>query len=272
MPDHSSDLYIDLLKKSLTNWLYADTEWHPIGREGSLRRRFSQGLSWLLRRPVQVLQKRPYNPEERKNGLDWPPYAHTMVGLSRLDQLQTCIDTVLRENIPGDFIETGVWRGGTVIFMRAVLKARGVSDRKIWAADSFAGLPPPSGKYEADQGDQHFTFSELAVSLEEVKNNFRKYGLLDEQIVFLKGWFSETLPTAPIQNLAIARLDGDMYESTIDALNALYEKVSPGGFLIVDDYAIPGCRKAIHDYRNTHGIIETIVPIDGSAVYWRKKL
>lgn len=263
-------LYIDLLKRSLTNWLYAEAEWHPIGREGSLRRKASRALSIVFRRPVQLLQKKNFAPTERENGLDWPPFAHTMVGLKRLDQLEACIDIVLREDVPGDLIETGVWRGGTVIFMRAMLKAYGITDRRVWAADSFAGLPPPNEKYTADHGDKHFTFSELAVSLQEVQNNFRKYGLLDDQVVFLKGWFSETLPKAPIETISVARLDGDMYGSTMDSLKSLYPKISAGGFIIIDDYAIPGCRRAVHDYRDEHAVNETIIPIDGSAVYWRK--
>lgn len=272
MSETTDTLYLDLLKKSLTNWIYAETEWHPIGRQGSFRRKISEVLSLLAGRPVQLFQKRSFNANEREKGLDWPPYAHTMVGLKRLDQLQECIETVVRENIPGDFIETGVWRGGTVIFMRAALKALVVKDRKVWAADSFAGLPPPSQEHVADHGDQHFTFSELAISLEEVKHNFTKYDLLDDQVVFLKGWFSDTLPNAQISQIAIARLDGDMYGSTMDALKSLYHKVSPGGFLIVDDYAIPNCKKAIHDYRIQNSVQEPIIPIDGSAVYWRKTL
>lgn len=73
-------------------------------------------------------------------------------------------------------------------------------------------------------------------SLEEVQENFRRYNLLDDQVQFLKGWFCDTLPTAPIEKLAVLRLDGDLYESIMDGLNALYDKVSPGGFIIVDDY------------------------------------
>ena len=67
------------------------------------------------------------------------------------------------------------------------------------------------------------------------------------------------------------RLDGDLYESTIDALQPLYPKVSPGGFVIVDDYNLPMCRKAIHDFRNQLGIRDGIIPIDDAGVCWRKR-
>ena len=156
---------------------------------------------------------------------------------------------------PGDLIETGVWRGGATIFMRAILKARGVTDRLVWVADSFAGLPPPdTARYPQDEGITLHQFPQLAVPLERVQDNFRRYGLLDEQVRFLKGWFRDTLPTAPIERLAILRLDGDLYESTIQALDSLYHKLSVGGFVIVDDYGnVAACRQAVHDFRAEHG-------------------
>ena len=174
--------------------------------------------------------------------------------------------TVLKEDVPGDLVETGVWRGGASIFMRAVLAAYQDTTRKVWCADSFRGLPTPDvGSYPADKIAQWHTRPELAISLEVVKKNFARYGMLDTQVEFLEGWFKDTLPNAPIGRCAVIRLDGDMYESTMDALNCLYGKLSPGGFLIVDDYGIPEdtCRRAIHDFRQAHGIRESIVDIDG---------
>ncbi len=237
-------LFLELMKKALLNTLYED---------------------------AQLTGPRTFEAKKREVGLDWPSQAHTMIGRKRLDQLQVALETVLAEGVPGDVIETGVWRGGATIFMRAVLQAWGVSDRRVFVADSFAGLPPPDPKYAADQGDQHHTMKELAISLEHVRANFAKYDLLDEQVVFLKGWFKDTLPAAPIQRLAIARLDGDMYGSTMDAIEVLYPKLSVGGFLIVDDFgAVAGCRKAIEDYRQAHGITEPMTAIDWTGAYWRK--
>jgi O-methyltransferase len=112
----------------------------------------------------------------------------------------------------------------------------------------------------------------LAVPLENVKEIFERYGLLDDQVRFLKGWFRDTLPNAPIEKLAILRLDGDMYESTMDVLRNLYYRVSAGGFVIVDDYgAYSACRKAVHDFRAEHGVSEPIQEIDWTGVYWRKR-
>lgn len=157
--------------------------------------------------------------------------------------------------------------------MRGALAAYGDRSRNVWVADSFEGLPRPDAKFSADANSDFYRFSDvLAVSLEKVQANFEKYGLLDEHVKFLKGWFKDTLPTAPIDRLAILRLDGDMYESTIQALDALYPKVSPGGYVIVDDYyAVEECRQAVTDYREKQGITEEVVNIDGSGTFWKVK-
>lgn len=262
------NLYLDLMKRCLTNWVYGAEEVREC------RGRNVKGLLARLAaaRGLRLVEKRPMNPERRREGSDHPPTAHTMIGMRRLDALQNCVEEVLAHGVPGDLVETGVWRGGSVIFMRAVLKAWGVTDRVVWVADSFRGLPPPDPtSYPADAGDRHFTRRELAISAADVRRNFAAYGLLDEQVRFLEGWFKDTLPAAPFERLAVMRLDGDLYESTMDALTHLYPKLSPGGFAIVDDYGLlPPCRQAVDDYRRAHGIAEPVVPIDRTGVFWRR--
>jgi len=213
--------------------------------------------------------------QNRDLGIDCPTIAHTMIGTRRLNNLQFCVETALKDKIPGDLIETGVWRGGATILMRGILKAYNITDRNVWVADSFQGLPTPNLKkypHEDPKLKLHLR-KELSVSLEQVKENFRRYNLLDDQVKFLKGWFKDTLPLAPISHLAVLRLDGDLYESTIQALDALYPKLSPGGFVIIDDYVIPSCQKAVLDYRKKNKITEEIIPIDSPIIgsYWRKK-
>ncbi|NBF03406.1 macrocin O-methyltransferase [Pseudomonas sp. Fl5BN2] len=221
--------------------------------------------------PLKVLGSEKFDPQLREYGWDWPSVAHTMIGGKRLGNVRTLVESVLGNHIEGDLVETGVWRGGACILMRAVLDAYCVTDRCVWLADSFEGLPPPNEElYPADQGDQFHTYKELAVSLEEVKLNFSKYGLLDDQVKFLKGWFKDTLPKAPIKKIALLRLDGDMYESTMDALTALYDKVSPGGYVIIDDYhVVEGCRLAVHDFLQERDLVPEMVEIDGVGIYWR---
>ena len=262
-------LYLDLMKRVLVNWIYGAAEWETTRSTGLLDR---LARAQLLRDGAFVGKRAPFDQDKRARGLDWPPFAHSMIGLKRLDNLQDCLVQAIVDKIPGDFIETGVWRGGATIFARAVFKAYGVTDRTVWVADSFEGLPKPdSVAYPADEGDVHHSYDDLRVSLEDVKENFRSYGLLDDQVQFLKGWFRDTLPTAPIDKLAVLRLDGDMYESTIVALKSLYPRLSIGGYLIVDDYCIPSCAKAVHDFRNENRISDEIVEIDGTGVFWRRR-
>ena len=197
--------------------------------------------------------------------------SHTMIGEKRLDNIKFCIETVLEENVNGDFVETGIWRGGACIFMRGILKAYDVKDRIVWAADSFDGVPAPSLPQDTDFDISKSKLPVLAVPIEEVKELFQRYGLLDNQVQFLEGWFKDTLEDAPINKISMLRLDGDLYESTMDALNPLYEKVQRGGFVIVDDYeSCPPCKAAINDFRKQHNIDDPLVVIDPWSVYWRK--
>jgi O-methyltransferase len=262
-------LYLDLIKKSLMNLIYPELEAWPVEPRRFWKRKI---VAAVRARGMKLVWDRPFDLDARLKGQSWPAGAHTMLALKLLDHLQFCVEDVLANQIEGDLIETGVWRGGATILMRAVLKAHGVTDRFVWVADSFDGLPPPNpAKYPADAAARFHLNKMFAVSLDAVKSNFEKYGLLDEQVRFLKGWFRDTLPSAPIEKLAVIRMDGDMYESTMDALTALYPKLSLGGYLIADDYVLPGCKQAVHDYRKANGITEEIVPIYGPAVYWQRR-
>src|SRR6478752_6087711 len=116
-------LYLDLLKRCVTNLIYRDPAIRYIGDH------LDEGLI------------APFSLSRRVAGKDWPSQAHTMVGTRRLDNIQALIEQILQTQVPGDLIETGIWRGGSTIFMRGVLKAYGVTDRTVWVADSFAGFP-----------------------------------------------------------------------------------------------------------------------------------
>jgi hypothetical protein len=262
--ERGAQLYLELLKGCLTRQLFPDHA--VVQKEGALQRLGSR-LPGARRRARQVA----YDAAARAVGKDRPTNAETMIGRARLDHLEQCVVDVVQRGIPGDLIETGVWRGGATILMRAVLAALGDTEKTVWVADSFQGLPPPDPeRYPEDTGADRWTLP-LGVSVEQVKENFARYGLLDDQVAFLEGWFSETLPGAPIQALSLLRLDGDMYESTMDALRHLYPLLSPGGYLIVDDYGVvPACKAAVEDYRSEHGITEPVEQIDWSGVYWKR--
>lgn len=245
----NTELYLDLLEKAVTNMIYGDA---PI--------------------PNAWVPNEEFTPEHRENGMDWPSQAHTMVGLKRIRNVRSCLEQVLADDVAGDFIETGVWRGGVCIFARGFLKAHGASDRLVWLADSFEGIPDTSVDGHPMDRDLalHQANEVLGVSVEKVQENFERYGLLDDGVRFLPGWFRDTLPTAPIEKLAVMRLDGDLYESTMDALVNLYPKLSPGGFVIIDDYFIPACRKALEDFRDEQGINDPLEMIDDYSAFWRR--
>jgi hypothetical protein len=247
-----SDLYIDLLKKVLTNTLF---EPEPDVDEEVHR----------------------FVPAFTKHYMKSP--AITMLPMARMDNLEHCVRTVVADNVNGDLIETGVWRGGATILMRAILKSLDVRDRTVWVADSFEGLPEPDAeKFPTEAKGFHGpvitkAYDRFAASIETVQANFQAFGLLDNQVRFLKGWFKDTLPNAPIERLAVMRLDGDYYESTMDALTALYDKLSVGGFVIIDDYAEDlwtNCRQAVDEFRASRGITDELIRVDSKCSYWRR--
>ena len=222
--------------------------------------------------PTSPVPIEAFNPAYRDEGFDWPSTALTMVGRRRLHNFRALIEQAIDEGIPGDILEAGVWRGGASILARGVLAAYGVTDRRVIVADSFEGLPPPSEEFPADADATFHTLPDLAVSLEAVRANFDRFGLLDEQVVFLEGWFRDTMPLVDAEALAVLRLDGDMYESTIVPLVHLYDRLSPGGWVIVDDYRLMApCRKAVKDFFTDRGIRPRLRRIDRVGVYFRKE-
>jgi O-methyltransferase len=288
--DDSDRRYLDLLKRCLTASLYDESAWTSLethvqrflgvhvrsGRAPRWLRALGAPLAQLSAvvgaagrvpgRSLRLVCATPFDERRRAEGRDWPLFGYTMVGHARLDHVQACIEDVVRNGVPGDLVETGVWRGGTVIFMRAVLKVLGVTDRTVWACDSFDGLPAPETAAEPDLSRVEV----LKVSLERVVENFRRFDLLDDRVKFLRGWFAETLPSAPIGPIAVLRLDGDLYRSTWDALDALYDRVSDGGYVIVDDYhSWPSCRQAVTDFLARRRLAPALRDVDWTAVYWQ---
>lgn len=245
----AEQLYLDLLEKVVTNLIYQDPALAAFGYPST-----------------------DFHQEARESGMDWPSTAHTMVGLRRLQNVRSCLDQVAADGVAGDFVETGVWRGGVCIFVRGYWKVHGIVDRQVWVADSFEGIPETGDDgHPLDRGmGLHSINGILRVSLDAVKENFARYELLDDQVKFLPGWFRDTLPEAPIDKLAILRLDGDLYESTMNSLDSLYHKLSPGGFVIIDDYCIPACRVAVQEFRNRLAIRDPIEVIDQCGVFWRR--
>ena len=251
MAKYESDkLYLDLLKKVLTNTLYRQEP----NSDGT-------GIAYVKKFAQHYIESN----------------AISLLPMARFDNLYACIKSVHEDKVDGDLIDTGVWRGGSVIFMRAVLETLN-DDRNVWVADSFEGLPiPDKDKYPLEH-DAHNNFisrfyDRFEASIEEVQQNFKNLDLFDDRVKWLKGWFKDTLPNAPIKKLAILRLDGDYYESTIIALESLYPKLSTGGYVIVDDYGEDSwtyCRQAVDEYRAANGINEPLIKVDSKCYLWKK--
>jgi O-methyltransferase len=264
--------YLDLLKGTLSRSLF-DASYVPVVPKSRRKRRFYAPVARVLAQRGLTLARRTVVPGTFAVSPPLPVLdADTLIGPVGLGNIQRCVEAVLRDDVPGDLIETGVWRGGSVVFMRAVLAAHGDSARTVWVADSFQGLPTVDvERHAGDAGDDFWAEQDwLAVSQADVERLFERYGLLDDQVRFLPGWFHETLPGAPIARLALIRLDGDMYGSTMDALRALYPRLSVGGYVIVDDYWLPRCRAAVDEYRAEHGITDPLVSVDRAIAFWRR--
>ncbi|AZO25100.1 macrocin O-methyltransferase [Mesorhizobium sp. M1E.F.Ca.ET.045.02.1.1] len=271
------DLYLDLLKRSLLNCVYLDNELRIIYLRnciGGSELFDSRVLHDIRRERAETYAEMTAGRADgRFLGRDIrnAGYSHTMIGRARLDMLHKCLDKVVVDGVPGDFVECGVWRGGSCIFMAGYLKVNPAEKRRIFVADSFDGLPAPSFEQDIGLDLSKVVYPELAVDDETVRENFRVYDLDSNAVVFVKGWFKDTLPQLQTCEIALLRLDGDLYESTMDSLEALYEKVSPGGIVIIDDYAIEQCRLAVEDYfARKSWDLPQMNKVDWTGVWFRK--
>lgn len=276
--ERSRNRYVDLLKRSLLGQTYFDNELRLL-----YLRRCARGSAVFDERVLHDI--RSSKPEEIERvaasmdagfpiGTDLTelPYCYTMLGRKRLDNVEWCVRRILADGVEGDLIECGVWRGGSAVFMRGLLAAFEVPNRTVWVADSFQGLPPPVLAPDVALGLDltKERVPSLAIDIETVRRAFTAHGLLDSQVRFLEGWFADTLPSAPIERLALLRIDGDLYSSTKDALVALYDRVSSGGFVIVDDYFLPNCRAAVDEFIVERAITAPVERIDWTGIFWRK--
>lgn len=236
--------YIELIKRAITNY-------HYLGEDNSFER-------------FRCLTH--YDLQQMKWKVDPLARPLTLLSKPQLDLVERSILTLEANGIAGDYIEAGVWRGGVIVLMRALLAAHGIADRKVIAADSFAGIPK-NVRFRHDPVD---TWEDRWIAtLDEVKQNIDRFGLLDERIVFVVGFYEDSLKTLADHQLALIRLDSDSYESTDVSLERLYPLLSRGGIVIVDDWHLVACRMAVGKFRSRHGIEDRILMQGGNA-YWIK--
>ena len=200
---------------------------------------------------------------------------YTMTSVERMYSLYSSVNYVLENNIEGDFVECGVWRGGSSMLMAKMLKNRSISDRKIYLYDTYEGMSEPTKKDVSIAGDDAEKLMEkeknnkeesvwCLADLADVKQNMRKTGFAEESLVFVKGKVEDTLTNdLPMSKIAILRLDTDWYESTKHELNILYPILSQNGVLLIDDYGHwQGCRQAVDEYFQEHKINPLMSRVD----------
>lgn len=191
----------------------------------------------------------------------------TLLSKGQLDLIERAILQIEAAAVPGDLVEAGVWRGGAVVLMRAVLEAHALSERTVWATDSFSGIPP-STRFAADPVN---TWKDRwEAPLDEVREAIAGYGYLDERTRFLPGYFEDTLPALIDERFALIRLDSDAYDSVRCSLEQLYPLLSSGGIIIIDDWHLLSCRMAVQNYRMLHGIESELTVTAGNA-WWVKQ-
>lgn len=268
-------MYLDLLKKCLTRQIFDDDDFEIVPRSRSLKGRVARrAMQLLASRNLRLVRRGQTRVEDKIEGIGWPAKAETMMGVRRLDWLESTVVQIVSENIPGDFFEAGCWRGGAVIFLLGALRALRQTGRVVWAADSFAGYPAPTASSsEADHllWERHDYF---AVSRADFEQNVARYGLGGDALRVLEGFFDQSIPKAPIERLAMIRIDIDGYEGVSAVLDLLYPKLSPGGFVVVDELEVAGCKRAIDEFFARNGLDKAqILPIQQKktkAAYWRK--
>lgn len=215
-----------------------------------------------------------------------------MAGLECLADLALQVQYVLAHNIPGSFVECGVWRGGASFLIAELLRQAEVTDRKVWLFDSFEGLPPPeridgpAAIAYSQNSNSPLYFNNCRASLEEVERIATELGLAS-YTEFVKGWFDQTLPANRdrVGPIALLRIDCDWYSSVRCCLENLYDQVADRGFLILDDYYTwDGCAAAVHEFlgkRLLSNRIESapnghyqsaVLRKGGAAWYWDRRI
>lgn len=242
--DPARERYLDLIKRAVTNYLYLGGE-RRVDRYNAFAHYDQAAHDWTI------------DPLSRP---------HTLQDRGQLDLIEQSVAAIVRGRVPGDFIEAGVWRGGAIILLRALIAAYDLPDRQVIAADSFAGIPRNT-QFRHDPVDEWQDRWEA--SLDDVRGAVRRYGLLDDRVEFLAGYFADTLPGLRKRRLALIRLDSDSHDSVLTSLEYLYPLLSPGGIVIVDDWHLIGCRFAVNTYRERHGITDEVLTEAGNG-YWVK--
>jgi O-methyltransferase len=192
------------------------------------------------------------------------------------DELEKIVSQIKLNNIEGCFVEAGVWSGATAIFMKALIEKYDLN-RNLWLLDSYGGAIDSSVfKKEKDilAIKKFLSWTDVKTpTLSDVINNFNRFDLLDDRVKMLKGDVFKTIDQFTETPIALFRLDLDFFESTYFMLQQLYDKVTPGGYIIIDDYNVEefNCKDAVDLFRKERNITSKIIPVGNFLVYWIKE-
>jgi cephalosporin hydroxylase len=266
--------YLDVVKGALLDEHYLENE----VRLDYLRQCATKGSKpdTLKLRDPRMWATRDLNrlQRERHTGIpvrrlgDRPFYPFTTIGRTGLDHLERCLDSIREEGVEGDLAACGVWRGGSAIFVRAYLDAYGMDGRNVWIADTFTG--PAERNESQEQAGKRQRFTNLVADLNQVRIGFDRFGLFDDSLRFLQGSYEETLADAPLDRLALLHIGDDDEERCATALELLYERVAPGGFIVAEHYDAEGCRAAIDGFRARRRIEGSLDRADWTGVSWQR--
>ena len=185
---------------------------------------------------------------------------HTMLSSRRLRGLYDAVRYVVRNDIPGEIVECGTARGGSAALMGITLR-RMDSSKGLWVFDAFEGLPEPS-KADPDWRIAKGYVGRCRGEVEQVRSFFQEVGILGKSRI-VKGLFQDTLAKAEISQIAVLHLDGDWYDSVRVCLEGLYDRVSPGGIIQIDDYGYwAGARRAVDEFIEKENIEAELQQID----------
>ena len=183
---------------------------------------------------------------------------YTQTSLERVAALADAVQYVVRRGIPGDFVECGVWRGGSSMAIALTLLRLGVSDRRLWMYDTFGSMPP-AGEHDRDYAGRPMGAGALdqvnnstytaGLTLSEVRAAMGSTGYPPEHVTYVEGLVEETIARSAPERVALLRLDTDWYESTHHELVELFPRLERGGVLLIDDYGhFAGARRAVDEY------------------------
>lgn len=200
--------------------------------------------------------------------------SQTLVEAPFFREAPAMMERIKAEGIAGDIVQAGVWKGGSALFLHGLNRAYGL-DRELWLADTFYGFDPSTVKHERDlKALQAFSdFQGEPLSAQKVKDLFEKHQLLDDAVHFLEGDVKDTLPGSGISQIALLHIDVDFFEPTYNTLATLYDKLSPGAYVVIDDYGVPhfNCNDAVDQFRAERGISTPMTMMTHYIAWWRKE-